>query len=154
MLGQSGPVQSCTVQSTGTVQDKFLPSIISKPTTSLWKLWACPKKMPRRWGIGYAPKGMMKGYVAIPIKLPTGELTVYIGVTEANCPKNFTFPTWSHFPRRLPSAVRSSRKCEDLFFYLVRPNGFWGNPSLLCSVASGPVFLQVGTTFDEPTEVW
>jgi hypothetical protein len=26
-------------------------------------------------GIGYAPKGMMKGYVAIPIRLPTGGLT-------------------------------------------------------------------------------
>jgi hypothetical protein len=26
-------------------------------------------------GIGYAPKGMMKGYVAIPVRLPTGELT-------------------------------------------------------------------------------
>jgi hypothetical protein len=24
----------------------------------------------------------------------------------------------------LPSAVRSSRKCEDLFFYLIRPIGF------------------------------
>jgi hypothetical protein len=24
---------------------------------------------------GYAPKGMMKGYAAIPIRLPTGELT-------------------------------------------------------------------------------
>jgi hypothetical protein len=90
MLDQSGPVQSCTVQSTGTVQDKFLPSIISKPTTSLWKLWACPKKMPRRWGIGYAPKGMMKGYVAIPIKLPTGELTVYIGVDRGKLPNSFT----------------------------------------------------------------
>jgi len=34
-------------------------------------------------GIGYAPKGMMKGYVAIPIRLPTGELTGYIGITES-----------------------------------------------------------------------
>jgi hypothetical protein len=37
-------------------------------------------------GIGYAPKGMMKGYVAIPIRLPTGELTGYIGVTEEKLP--------------------------------------------------------------------
>jgi len=26
----------------------------------------------------------MKGYVAIPIRLPTGELTGYIGIAEAN----------------------------------------------------------------------
>jgi len=40
---------------------------------------------------------MMKGYVAIPIRLPTGELTGYIGVTEAK----LSFPTWSHFQRRV-----------------------------------------------------
>src|ERR1019366_8709017 len=40
-------------------------------------------------GIGYAPKGMMKGYVAIPIRLPTGELTGYIGITEDKVPKEF-----------------------------------------------------------------
>jgi hypothetical protein len=34
-------------------------------------------------GIGYAPKGMMKDYVAIPGRPPTGELTGYIGITEA-----------------------------------------------------------------------
>jgi hypothetical protein len=33
-------------------------------------------------GIGYTSKGMMKGYVAIPIRLPTGELTGYIGIIE------------------------------------------------------------------------
>jgi hypothetical protein len=49
-------------------------------------------------GIGYAPRGLI---VAIPIRLPTGELTGYIGVTEAKLPKSFTFPMWSHFPRRL-----------------------------------------------------
>jgi hypothetical protein len=52
--------------------------------------------------IGYAPKGMMKGYVAIPIRFPTGELIGYIGITEGNVPKEFHLPRWSHFPRRLP----------------------------------------------------
>ena len=31
----------------------------------------------------------MKGYIAIPIRLPTGELTGYIGVKEAKLPKEF-----------------------------------------------------------------
>jgi hypothetical protein len=43
---------------------------------------------------------MMKGYVAIPIRLPTGELTGYIGITEGKVLRSFTFPAWSHFPRR------------------------------------------------------
>jgi hypothetical protein len=38
-------------------------------------LWEFPLIAPRALGIGYAPKGMMKGYVAIPIRLPTGGLT-------------------------------------------------------------------------------
>jgi hypothetical protein len=102
MLGQSGPgtVRSCTVQSTGTVQDKFLPSIISKPTTSLWKLWACSQETAEALGIGYAPKGMMKGYVAIPIRLPAGELTGYIGVAEAKLPKEFHLSNVVTFPKK------------------------------------------------------
>src|SRR5258705_5686243 len=50
-------------------------------------------------GIGYAPKGMMKGYVAIPIRFPTGELIGYIGITEGNVTKEFHPPRRSHFPR-------------------------------------------------------
>jgi hypothetical protein len=41
-------------------------------------------------GIGYAPKGMMKGYVAVPVRLPTGELTGYIGIVEGKVPKSRT----------------------------------------------------------------
>jgi hypothetical protein len=41
----------------------------------------------------------MKGYVAVPVRLPTGELTGYIGIVEGKVPKEFhlfrvvTFPT-------------------------------------------------------------
>jgi hypothetical protein len=52
-------------------------------------------------GIGYAPngmKGMMKGYVAIPIKL--GELTGYIGITEAKLPKEFHLSNVVTFPKK------------------------------------------------------
>ena len=33
-------------------------------------------------GIGFAARGIMKGLVAIPIRLPTGELAGYVGVEE------------------------------------------------------------------------
>jgi hypothetical protein len=41
---------------------------------------------------------MMKGYVAVPVRLPIGELTGYIGIAEGKVPKEFhpsgavTFP--------------------------------------------------------------
>lgn len=37
----------------------------------------CGVETAEALGIGYAPKGMMKGYVAIPIRLPTGELWLH-----------------------------------------------------------------------------
>jgi GAF domain-containing protein len=40
-------------------------------------------------GIGYAPKGLMRGTVAVPIRLPDGKLVGYIGVTDAKLP-----PQW------------------------------------------------------------
>jgi DNA primase len=41
-------------------------------------------------GIGFAPRGLMKGMVAIPVRLPDGTLAGYIGVTDAKLP-----PTWN-----------------------------------------------------------
>jgi DNA primase len=37
-------------------------------------------------GIGYAGKGILRGMVAIPLRLPDGTLTGYAGVTEAKLP--------------------------------------------------------------------
>ncbi|GAB5450252.1 MAG: hypothetical protein Hals2KO_05800 [Halioglobus sp.] len=42
-------------------------------------------------GLGYAKKGIMKGKVAIPIRLQDGRLVGYIGITEAVLPKSFRF---------------------------------------------------------------
>ena len=61
---------------------------------------AAGRHLPQALGIGYAPKGMMKGYVAIPTRLPTGELTGYIkparAATEAEIApgKISTVPPW------------------------------------------------------------
>lgn len=40
-------------------------------------------------GIGYAPRGMLRGTVAIPIRTDDGMLAGYIGITEAKLP-----PKW------------------------------------------------------------
>ena len=41
-------------------------------------------------GIGYAPRGTMRGKVAVPIRTEGGSLAGYIGITEAKLP-----PKWS-----------------------------------------------------------
>jgi hypothetical protein len=43
---------------------------------------------------------MTKGYVAIPIRLPTGELTGYTGITEGKVPKEFHFSNVVTFPKK------------------------------------------------------
>ena len=63
----------------------------------------------------------MKGYVAIPIRLPTGELTGYIGITAAKLPKEFHLSNVVIFPRRLlrqcgPAQMRGRS------FYLRNPD--------------------------------
>lgn len=40
-------------------------------------------------GIGYAKKGMMRGRVAVPIRLEDGKLVGYIGITEAKLPNSW-----------------------------------------------------------------
>jgi hypothetical protein len=46
--------------------------------------------------LNYAPKGMMKGDVAVPVRLPTG----YIGITEGKVPKEFHLSRVLTFPRK------------------------------------------------------
>jgi len=42
-------------------------------------------------GWGYAPRGIMRGFVAVPIRTEDGTLVGYIGITEAKLP-----PAWAH----------------------------------------------------------
>jgi DNA primase len=44
-------------------------------------------------GIGYAPKGLMRGSVAVPVRLEDGSLAGYIGITEAKLPPRFILDT-------------------------------------------------------------
>ncbi|MEP2085057.1 MAG: CHC2 zinc finger domain-containing protein [Bauldia litoralis] len=59
-----------------------------------------------RIGIGYAPKGLMRGTVAVPIRLPDGQLVGYLGVTEAKLPPKWQFtrgagaPNVVSFPKK------------------------------------------------------
>jgi DNA primase len=89
-----------TVQGTSTVQDKFPPLDYLEADHITVEALGLSPETAEALGIGYAPKGMMKGYVAIPIRLPTGELTGYIGITEAKLPKEFHLSNVVTFPKK------------------------------------------------------
>lgn len=52
-------------------------------------------------GIGYANRGIMRGHVAVPIRLEDGTLTGYIGITEAKLP-----PRWLGIPSPMVVPLR------------------------------------------------
>lgn len=43
-------------------------------------------------GIGYASRGLLKGYVCIPVRDKTGFLNGYVGIKEGKVPKIWHFP--------------------------------------------------------------
>ncbi len=52
-------------------------------------------------GIGYASRGIMRGYVAVPVRLEDGTLAGYVGITEAKLP-----PRWHGIPSRVVVQIR------------------------------------------------
>jgi len=49
-------------------------------------------------GLGYSPKGVMRGTVAVPLRTEDGTLVAYIGITDARLPKEFKFPESNVIP--------------------------------------------------------
>ena len=47
-------------------------------------------EVAKELGIGYAPRGLMRGTVAVPIRDERGTLLGYIGIEEARLPSDFT----------------------------------------------------------------
>lgn len=106
LLGQGSPG---TVQSTSTVQngtstvpahDHFPPLDYLEFDHVVVESLGIDATTAEALGIGYAGKGIMKGYVAVPIRLPTGELTGYIGITEGKVPKEFHLSKVVTFPKK------------------------------------------------------
>jgi len=48
-----------------------------------------PEDVAKAVGIGFAPRGIMRGKVAIPIRLPNGTLIGYCGVEDATLPSEW-----------------------------------------------------------------
>jgi hypothetical protein len=119
MLGQKGPG---TVQSTSTVQNSTVPphDHLGIDTTTAEAL-----------GIGYAAKGLMKGYVAVPVRLIAQRLADRVhrnnrGEGAEGIPP---FPEWLHFPRRVRKKSPAGLRGFSLIVVVVRA----------CMWAHGPV---------------
>lgn len=86
----SGKVQSRTVpESEGAGGSKLSPlSYLEADHEAVVAVGFDPKKA-EAMGIGYAPRGLMRGTVAVPIRDETGILLGYIGVTDAVLPPDF-----------------------------------------------------------------
>jgi DNA primase len=54
-------------------------------------------------GIGYAGKGLMRGTVAVPVRLEDGTLVGYLGITEAKLPPKWQLPTTNVVPLKKPA---------------------------------------------------
>lgn len=51
-----------------------------------------PADVAKAVGLGYASKGVMRGLVAVPLRLPDGTLIAYLGIDQARLPTRFHLP--------------------------------------------------------------
>jgi len=95
----------CTVNRYGTESqyctDKFPPLEYLEADHITVEALGLSRETAEALGIWISAEGLDERLVAIRIRLPTCELTGYVGISEAKLPKSFTFPTWSHLPRRV-----------------------------------------------------
>lgn len=54
----------------------------------------------KRIGVGFAPKGTMRGQVIVPIRLKSGACVGYIGVSEVTLPREWRWPDQKIVPLR------------------------------------------------------
>lgn len=87
----SRTVQSRTVpESEGGDGSKLSPLTYLEPENDAVIAIGFDPKKAEAMGIGYAPRGIMRGTVAVPIRDEQGRLLGYIGITEAVLPPDFT----------------------------------------------------------------
>lgn len=60
------------------------------PAHDAVKALKLPPEVATALGAGYCSKGLMKGYVAIALRLPSGKLIGYIGVKEGKLPTKWS----------------------------------------------------------------
>jgi DNA primase len=103
-LAQAAGINTGTVHTSSTSKSKSTvpESVMGKETQKLQPLAYLQAEHPAvdaigfspeicaKLGIGYSPKGIMRGTVAVPIRDDLGNLLGYIGITDAKLPADFT----------------------------------------------------------------
>ena len=49
-------------------------------------------------GIGYTSRGLLKGHVCVPVRLPDGTLAGYVGILEGKVPQTWHYPKTNVVP--------------------------------------------------------
>lgn len=70
--------------------ERFAPLDYLEPDHEAVAAIGFSSEIAHQFGLGYAPRGILKGTVAIPCRDETGALLGYIGITDAILPKSFT----------------------------------------------------------------
>lgn len=92
-----------TVPSTSTSKSKdhaegFQPLDYLEPGHDAVQAVGFDPETAQALGIGFAPKGILRGLVAIPVRLEDGSLAGYIGITEAKLPSKWHLPASNVVP--------------------------------------------------------
>jgi DNA primase len=73
--------------------DEFAPLAYLEPGHEAVEMLGLDAQTAAALGIGYAPKGILRGTVAVPVRLPDGTLAGYIGLTDiAKLPNRWHLP--------------------------------------------------------------
>lgn len=92
LVGGVGGTSSGIVPDRETVPEQFQPLAYLEADHEAVEAVGFDMEIAQAVGIGYAPKGTLKGTVAIPIRLPDGTLIGYAGIMEALLPSRWHLP--------------------------------------------------------------
>jgi DNA primase len=86
--------------SSGTVQEPFQALTYLEADHEAVTAAGLEPEIAELIGAGYAPRGTMKGTVAVPVRLADGTLIGYLGITECLTPQKWHLPTQKVVPLR------------------------------------------------------
>ena len=92
-LSRTAPLEKTERSSTerGAARGGFAPLDYLQADHPAVEALGMEAKDAEMFGVGYAPSGVLRGTVAVPVRLADGTLAGYIGITEAKLPPKWVF---------------------------------------------------------------
>lgn len=91
LAGDTAPPKKAKEEKTARVADGFQPLDYLDPNHDAVIALGFEPEDAERLGIGYAPRGVLRGTVAVPVRTADGTLRGYLGCTDAILPKSWHF---------------------------------------------------------------